>query len=234
MEMMVSPADEETASPYLRPYVLVTVATLAVIKGELVASLRVAGPGSAEQAGKSARWELLSCQPGVGMTLDETARHAVQRWLPSGAAYVEQLLTCEESEAGEPAPRLQVVYVALVRPPGEPSIFRTSGGAGEVKWWPLDDLPSLQTTQSRLLDAARERLRDRLGHTDVAASLLDTEFSLSELQQVYEAVQGRELDKRNFRKWVLGGSLVEPTTHYRREGAHRPARLYRFVRKEAA
>jgi 8-oxo-dGTP diphosphatase len=68
----------------------------------------------------------------------------------------------------------------------------------------------------------------------VAASLLDVEFSLSELQQVYEAVQGRELDKRNFRKWVLGSSLVEPTAHYRREGAHRPARLYRFVQREAA
>jgi len=232
MEMMVSPADEETASPYLRPYVLVTVATLAVIKGELVVSLRAANPGTAEPAGKSARWELLSCQPGVGMTLDETARHAVGVWLPSGAAYVEQLLTCEETVTGDPTPCLQVVYVALVRPPSDSPTYRAA--VGEVKWWRLDDLPSLQATHSRLLDAARERLRDRLGHTDVAASLLDAEFSLSELQQVYEAVQGRELDKRNFRKWVLGGSLVEPTAHYRREGAHRPARLYRFVRREAA
>jgi len=232
MEMMVSPADEETASPYLRPYVLVTVATLAVIKGELVTSLRLAGVGNPDPVGKSTRWELLSCQPGMGMTLDETARHAVEAWLPSGPAYVEQLLTCEETETGNPTPRLQVVYFALVCPPSEASIFRTA--AGEVKWWPLDNLPPLHATQSRLLDAARERLRDRLGHTDVAASLLEVEFSLSELQQVYEAVQGRELDKRNFRKWVLGGSLVEPTAHYRREGAHRPARLYRFVRREAA
>lgn len=231
MEMVVSLADEETASPYLRPYVLVTVATLAVIKGELVASLRATGTGSTDPSGKSSEWELLTSQPGAGVTLDETAQQAVRAWLLSGAAYVEQLLTCEETSTADPAPRLQVVYLALVKPPAGSQSFRPA--PGEVKWWPLDGLPALPVTQARLLNAARERLRDRLGHTDVAASLLDAEFSLSELQQVYEAVQGRELDKRNFRKWVLGSSLVEPTAHYRREGAHRPARLYRFVRREA-
>jgi hypothetical protein len=232
MEMMVSLADEDTTSAHLRPYVLVTVATLAVIKGELVASLRATGGANPDPAGLSVGWELLSCQPGVGMTLDETARKAVRAWLPSGPAYVEQLLTCEEPTTGDVTPRLQVVYFALVRPPSETHAFRAA--PGEVKWWSLESLPPLQATHTRLLDAARERLRDRLGHTDVAASLLDAEFSLSELQQVYEAVQGRELDKRNFRKWVLGSSLVEPTAHYRREGAHRPARLYRFFRREAA
>lgn len=229
MEMMVSPADEDTASPYVRPYVLVTVAALAVVKGELVASLRKAGSSDSDDVGG---WELLSGQPGAGMTLEDTARQAVRSWIPEGAAHVEQLLTCEETVAGDAAPRLQVVYFALVRPTAELAASRAA--PGEVKWWPVDALPPLPASQAGLLDGARERLRNRLGHTDVAASLLDAEFSLSELQQVYEAVQGRDLDKRNFRKWVLGSSLVEPTAHYRREGAHRPARLYRFVRREAA
>jgi ADP-ribose pyrophosphatase YjhB (NUDIX family) len=230
MEMMVSPADEDTASPHVRPYVLVTVAALAVVKGGLVASLRKTG--SSDPEGDASGWELLSSQPGAGMTLEDTARQAAQSWIPGGAAHVEQLLTCEEVVAGGAASRLQVVYFALVRPTAELAAFR-AGAPGELQWWPVDALPPLPASQAGLLNEARERLRSRLGHTDVAASLLDAEFSLSELQQVYEAVQGRGLDKRNFRKWVLGSSLVEPTAHYRREGAHRPARLYRFVRREA-
>ena len=105
-------------------------------------------------------------------------------------------------------------------------------GAAEPGWHSLAQLPSLSPIHVRILETARARLRERLGHTNLAARLLPPEFSLSELQQVYEAVQGRELDKRNFRKWVLGSELVEATARHRRDGAHRPARLYRFHTRE--
>jgi 8-oxo-dGTP diphosphatase len=83
-----------------------------------------------------------------------------------------------------------------------------------------------------LVTAAVRRLRSLLWHTNAGGCLLPEEFTLSELQALYEAVEGRPLDKRNFRKWVLSNHLVDPTPRERRDGAHRPARLYCFRSRE--
>jgi 8-oxo-dGTP diphosphatase len=55
---------------------------------------------------------------------------------------------------------------------------------------------------------------------------------LTQLQHAYEAILGRVLDKRNFRKRILSLALVDPTDQVRQAGAHRPARLYRFSKGE--
>jgi 8-oxo-dGTP diphosphatase len=52
-------------------------------------------------------------------------------------------------------------------------------------------------------------------------------FTLSELQEVYEIILRQEMDKRNFRKWVLALERIEETDEERRGGIHRPAKLYR-------
>ena len=58
------------------------------------------------------------------------------------------------------------------------------------------------------------------------------ERSLRELQSAYEAIEGHPLDRRNFRKRMLSTGVIEPTGDLRREGAHRPALLYRFTSRE--
>jgi 8-oxo-dGTP diphosphatase len=79
-----------------------------------------------------------------------------------------------------------------------------------------------------IVDYALLRLRAKLGYTTIAFHMLPAEFSLSELQAVYESVLGRALDKRNFRRRINAAGFLEPTGATRREGSHRPARLFRF------
>src|SRR5256885_582813 len=69
----------------------------------------------------------------------------------------------------------------------------------------------------------------RLREAPILFELLPAAFTLSELQALAEAILGRGLDRRNFRRKVLEAGVVEPTGGSRREGAHRPAALYRFV-----
>ncbi len=71
-----------------------------------------------------------------------------------------------------------------------------------------------------------ERLRNKLEYTSIAFSLLPRLFTLTELQQVYETILGRELTAANFRRKI--GHLVEETRHTRADYQHRPARLFRF------
>jgi 8-oxo-dGTP diphosphatase len=81
---------------------------------------------------------------------------------------------------------------------------------------------------AKIVDYALLRLRAKLGYTTIAFHLLPPTFALSELQGVYEAVLDRALDKRNFRRRIQAAAVLEPTGELRREGSHRPARLYRF------
>jgi 8-oxo-dGTP diphosphatase len=55
---------------------------------------------------------------------------------------------------------------------------------------------------------------------------------LSELQTVYELILTEPLDKRNFRKRILALGVIEETGDERREGPHRPAKLYRMMDRE--
>jgi 8-oxo-dGTP diphosphatase len=71
-------------------------------------------------------------------------------------------------------------------------------------------------------------LRNKLEYTTVGFQLLPTKFTLTELQEVYQAILGRKLDKRNFRRKMSLLKILKPLHEYQR-GGQRPAQLYRFV-----
>jgi len=98
---------------------------------------------------------------------------------------------------------------------------------GSVLWWSIYDLPPLAFDHDQVLSYALTRLRYKLEYTAVGFELLPTEFSLTELQTAYETVLGEKLDKRNFRRKILGAGVIEPSDRYR-AGDGRPARLYRY------
>lgn len=95
-------------------------------------------------------------------------------------------------------------------------------------WFPVADLPPLAFQNDEVIEYALQRLRAKLDYSNVAYSLLPEEFTLSQLQATYEAILGRPLDKRNFRKRVTTLALLEPTGRHSGAGRHRPAQLYRF------
>jgi 8-oxo-dGTP diphosphatase len=161
--------------------------------------------------------------PGGRVRENESLDDAAMRWLrgalPRVRAHVEQLYTFGDP-GRDPASRVvSVAYLALL-----PRVAERPG----VEWVPCDPAPRLAYDHRTILRVALERLRAKLAYTNLAGALLDDAFTLAELQQVYETVLGRALDRRNFRKRVLALGLVEPlgTT---RHGPHRPAALYRFA-----
>ncbi|MEX0683782.1 MAG: NUDIX domain-containing protein [Dehalococcoidia bacterium] len=95
-------------------------------------------------------------------------------------------------------------------------------------WCRVDELPELAFKNDEVIGYALTRLRNKLAYSNVAYSLLPPEFSLSQLQRTYEAILGRGLDKRNFRKRMVSLGILEATGRYASEGRHRPAQLYRF------
>ena len=89
-------------------------------------------------------------------------------------------------------------------------------------------LPPLAYDHSEIIKTAIERVKIKLEYTNVVYSLLPQQFTLGDLQSVYEIIINRKLDKRNFRKKVLGFSLLVPMKETQMTGRHRPAQLFKF------
>ena len=92
----------------------------------------------------------------------------------------------------------------------------------------VSSLPKTAYDHTDIIRYAHERLIAKLSYTNAIYAFLPQKFTLTELQSAYEAILVRPLDKRNFRKKFLGLNLIRVTDEMKREGAHRPARLYLF------
>lgn len=79
---------------------------------------------------------------------------------------------------------------------------------------------------AKIIEYGLERLRNKIEYTDIAFNLMPELFTLTELQQVYEVILGRELLKANFRRKIAG--MVIETNKYARDSGHRPSKLFRF------
>lgn len=168
--------------------------------------------------------------PGGFVRMDESLDDAARRelWEEAGVQvrWLEQLYTFGEIDR-DPARRvITVTYFALID--GARLDPKAGTDAASVGWHPVDAMPPLAFDHARIVRYAHERLRHKTEYAPVAFQLLPDELTLSELQEVYEVILGKRLDKRNFRRKVLALDILEPTGDERREGRGRPASLYRF------
>jgi 8-oxo-dGTP diphosphatase len=165
--------------------------------------------------------------PGGFVGLDESLEKAAVGKLEEETGltdvFLEQLYTF-----GKPGrdPRDRVITVAYFAVIQATSIVpRAADDAEHVRWWSIYDLPPLAFDHADILSYALTRLRYKLEYTAVGFELLPEVFTLTELQTAYEIVLGEELDKRNFRRKILGAEVIEATGEYR-TGEGRPAQLY--------
>ncbi|GAB1824402.1 NUDIX hydrolase [Herbidospora sp. RD11066] len=135
---------------------------------------------------------------------------------------------------GEPGrdPRGRVVSVAyLAISPRLPDPVAGTDAAG-ASWTPVDDVLSsrleLAFDHRRIVTDGVERARGKLEHSALATAFCGETFTISELQEVYEAVWGVRLDPRNFyRKVKHAKGFIVPAGPMRRTETGRPARLFR-------
>ena len=181
---------------------------------------RTAEPQRGKLALPGGRWD-------GGESLDDAAARKLVEETGAADLYLEQLFTTSGLDRDRPA--LVVAYFALVDA-GRVRLRESS--EWPPAWQRVDALPALAFDNNRVIAQALERVQAKLDYTNIAYGLLPRQFTVRELQTTYEAILGRSLDRRNFRKRMLSHGVIESTGERRREGAHRPALLYRFLRRE--
>jgi 8-oxo-dGTP diphosphatase len=169
------------------------------------------------------RWALPGSFTRPGESLAQTARRALRDKAGLADVWLEQLMTYDQATGAGTTRVVSVVQLALVD-------GARAAPAGESDWWSVDALPGeLAFGQDRFVRDGVVRLRAKTRYAPIAFQLLGDDFTLADLQVVYEAVLGDELDVRNFRRDVGASGTIEETGDVRREGAGRPARLYRHT-----
>lgn len=159
-------------------------------------------------------------------SLDQAAMRELREETGVAEVYLEQLYSFGDPKRDPRGRVITVAYYALIS--AEHSQLRAGADAAAAAWFAVDAVPDLAFDHPKILAYAVERLRNKLEYTTVGFQLLPEKFSLSELQEVYEAILGKKLDKRNFRRKLALLKILKPTSEYRRDG-RKPARLYRFV-----
>jgi len=174
-------------------------------------------------------WALPGGFAEVGECLDDTARRELQEETGLKNIFLEQLYTFSAPERDPREHVVSVAYYALVNLADHP--VAAASDAREAAWFGLDDVPKLAFDHALILQTAYERLRGKISYQPIGFELLPQKFPLRMLQAVYEKILERPLDKRNFRKKILGMGILEELDEIETDVGHRAARLYRFNKR---
>ncbi len=181
-------------------------------------------------------------------SLEQTAVRVMRDKAGITGVYLEQLYTF-----GSPArdPRMRVVaiaYYALVDRKRFDALAARRGDAlpvrlvvpwagetgGPVEVVDEDGAPiELGFDHADMLGMVVKRMRGKLNYSPIGFQLLPEAFTLRQLQQVHQTVLGAVLNKDSFRRRMLASGLLEATGDRQHDVGHRPAELYRFIRRSA-
>lgn len=154
-------------------------------------------------------------------TLDESAQRALYQKTGLHDIYLEQLYTWGALDRDPRMRIISVSYYALVPDSEIPD-------SEQEKFFPVEEIlqrEDIAFDHREIIRYGRERIRNKVSYTDIAFSLVPEEFTLPQLQKIYEILLGQKLYKANFRKKIA--DKIQPTEKLTSGSKHRPSRIYR-------
>lgn len=213
------------ASTYERPSVTVDVLLFTIENNELKILLVKRN----EEPFKDV-WALPGGFVNIDESLDEAAKRELSQESGVKNVYLEQLYTFGNPNRDPRTRVITVTYMALAAK--SDWHLKADGDAKDAAFHSVDKLPKLAFDHSEIIKYGLQRLRSKLGYTNIVLGLLPSSFTLTGLQKVYETILKAKLDKRNFRKKMLSTDLLVASGKKSEGGAHRPAMLYSFRNKK--
>ena len=174
------------------------------------------------------KWAFPGGLVGAEESLDQAAQREIYERTGVKNGYLEQLYTFGKPERDPTTRAVSVSYLALA--PFDGVQLHSASKYADIRWFRADRLPRLAYDHDQVGRLALQRLRSKLQYTNIVYSLMPSQFTLGELQEVYETILQRRLDRRNFRKRILALGLLKQLKKKRR-GTHRPASLFAFMKR---
>lgn len=156
-------------------------------------------------------------------TLEVTIESILNRTINTSKIYIEQNYTFSGIDRYPGNRIISTSYIGLV----DNKKLKLNDEI-ELNWFNLDELPKIGYDHKEIIETSKELLKTKLVNTTILKNLFPNEFTLPELQSVFESIMNKNLDRRNFRKKFLTLNLIEETGNNSIGGSGRPAKLYKF------
>lgn len=181
------------------------------------------------------QWALPGYFVKEGETIDAAAARVLEETTGLKDVYLEQVQTFGALNRHPLGRVITVGYFALIKIEDYELQESKIQLAQQAEWHKLSSVKNLAFDHSEIVKACFKRLKKRVRTKPIGFELLPPKFTLTELQHLYEAIlfsdvpsNESKLDKRNFRKKILGMNLLVDLNEMQEGVAHRPAKLYQF------
>ena len=173
-------------------------------------------------------WSLYGGFVGATESVDEAATRTLFELTGLRNLYMRQIGAFGKIDRDPGERVVSIAYYALINVNDYDEKLRQAHAA---EWIDVENLPTLYSDHNEMLTKARKLIQQKMSHEPIGFRLLPNLFTLTQLQTLYEAVYGTELDKRNFRKRVKDMDFIEKTELIDKKSSKRGAYLYRFNNK---
>ena len=159
--------------------------------------------------------------------LEDTAKRKLEEKTGVKTPYLEQFCSFGNKSRDPRYWAITTVYFALI--PSENITLRAGVGATDIKWATVKDghiQEELAFDHTKILKSCSERLKNKVLYTSLPVHLMPAEFTLNELQEVYETILDGKMDHKSFRRRLLRADILKETGKMKATG-RRPAMLYK-------
>ncbi|MBP3767034.1 MAG: NUDIX hydrolase [Prevotella sp.] len=207
-------------SEYSKVYVSVDCIIFGFDEGQLrvLIGKRQLDPGRGE-------WSLYGGFVGTNESIDDAANRTLFELTGLRNLYMRQVGAFGSIDRDPGERVVSIAYYALINVKDYDDELRKHHG---VEWVNIKDLPPMYSDHRDMIRRARKMMQEKIKTEPISFRLLPSLFTLTQLQRLYEAVNGEEVDKRNFRKRVKEMEFIEKTELIDKTGSKRGAYLYRF------
>jgi 8-oxo-dGTP diphosphatase len=167
-------------------------------------------------------------------SLDQSATRILNELTGLTDIYMEQYYTFGDVNRHPQGRVLSIAYYALLRLGGDKAVKPISNFAKQAYWRNVKDLPRLAFDHQQIFEKGMEKIKRRIKHQPIAFELLPEKFTLTQLQNVYEVILSKKLDKRNFRKKMLSFGVLKDLNEKQYGVSFRAATLYKFDKRKYA
>ena len=174
------------------------------------------------------QWSLMGGFVQENESVNDAAKRVLSELTGLTDVYMEQVGTFGEIERDPGERVVSVAYYALLN---INESDRELVQKHNAFWVNINELPELIFDHPQMVEQARELMRMKASTEPIGFNLLPKLFTLSQLQSLYEAIYGEDIDKRNFRKRVAEMDYIEKTDKIDKSGSKRGAALYKFNNK---
>lgn len=168
----------------------------------------------------------------ISETIEECAEATIEEYVGIKDIHIEQ---CNIFSKVDRLPNDRILGNSVIGIIDEESLLMHKKKTPyEGVWFNVDEIPKMIFDHADILRDAINYLKKHLTNPVMLKIFFPSDFTLPELQIVYEQILGKKLDRRNFRKMILNLDILEDTNYKTNNKMGRPAKLYRFKDSEEA